>query len=341
MKKTIILSLFVISILFISVQTSAIQRFTVKGQVFDAQTCEPIAEAKIILHHIENGITDELITKEDGNFIKHFTIYGNITVHVEKVGYTPFDGRVLARLGDNDMVIALLKENKPITTVCPKIENSPLGQYLKSLITEIPEIPEEKGLSEKYESAKASIMIQDYDSAIKALLEEEKIAPNNFAVYFYLGLCYYELQKYDDAIARWTKAYEMSPSKIIILRNLCKAWEKKGNRAKAAEYIQKYAEEFSKLDTAKPEEKKQAFFDSGIYWYNAGVPEKYFESFKKVVEFDPANGDALYYIGMYYFANQKNKECVEAMDKAIASLTISEDNKQTAIAIRDAAKSAM
>jgi cytochrome c-type biogenesis protein CcmH/NrfG len=59
------------------------------------------------------------------------------------------------------------------------------------------------------------------------------------------------------------------------------------------------------------------------------------------VELDPTNGDAWFYIGMYYFASQKNKECVEAMEKALASTTISEDNKQTAVAIRDAAKSVM
>lgn len=341
MKKTCILSLIVISLLVVSLSSSAIQRFTVKGKIIDAQTCERIPDVKIIMHHIENGITDELFTKEDGEYIKHFTLIGNVTVHAEKSGYMPYDGRVYARLGDNELLIAMLRENKPITAVCSEIENSPLGRYLKSMITEIPEIPEEKGLGERYESAKASIAIQDYDSAIKTLLEEEKAVPNNFAISFYLGLCYYETQKYDEAIARWSKAYETSPSKIIILKNLCKAWEKKGDRAKAADYIQKYADEFSKLDTAKPAEKKQAYFDAGVYWYNASVPEKYFEAFKKVVEFDPTNGDAWYYIGMYYFSVQKNKECVDAMEKAIASPIITEDNKQTAIAIRDAAKSVM
>jgi len=341
MNKTRMLYTLVAFLLLVSTSGFSIQRFTVVGDVIDAQTCEAIPEVKIIMHHIENGITDELFSKDNGSFIKHFTIIGNITVHAEKAGYMPYDGRVFARLGDNEIIIALMKENKPITQVCQKIESSPLGQYLKTLITEIPEIPEEKGLGEKYESAKGSIAIQDYASAIVSLLEEEKTNPSNFAVNFYLGLCYFENAQNDEAIARWTKANEISPSRVIVLKNLAKAWEKKGERVKAAEYIQKYADEIAKLETTKPDDRKAAYSTAGIYWYNASVQEKYYAAFSKVVELDPTNGDAWFYIGMYYFAEQKNKECVEAMEKALASTTISEDNKQTAIAIRDAAKSVM
>jgi tetratricopeptide (TPR) repeat protein len=341
MKNSRILCALIGIMLFVSVGGFSIQRFTVVGDVIDPQTCEGIPEVKIIMHHIENGISVELFSEENGYFIKHFTIIGNITIHAEKAGYIPYDGRIYARLGDNRMIIPLMKENKPITQVCQKIENSPFGQYLKSLITEIPEIPEEKGLGEKYDSAKGSIAIQDYASAIISLLEEEKINPNNFAVNFYLGLCYFESDKIDEAIARWTKANEIAPSRVIVLKNLAKAWEKKGDRVKAAEYMQKYADEIVKIETTKPEDKKAAYHNAGIYWYNANMADKYYAAFSKVVELDPTNGDAWFYIGMYYFAAQKNKECVEAMEKALASTTISEDNKQTAIAIRDAAKSVM
>jgi len=341
MNKTRILCALIAIMLFVSAGGFSIQRFTVVGDVIDPQSCEGISEVKIIMHHIENGITVELFSQDNGYFIKHFTIIGNITVHAEKAGYMPYDGRVYARLGNNEMIIPLMKENKPITTVCQKIESSPLGQYLKTLITEIPEIPEEKGLGEKYESAKGSIAIQDYASAIISLLEEEKTNPGNFAINFYLGLCYFESANIDEAIARWTKATEISPSRVTVLKNLGKAWEKKGDRVKAAEYMQKYADEIAKLETTKPEEKKAAYSAAGIYWYNASVQEKYYAAFSKVVELDPTNGDAWFYIGMYYFAIQKNKECVEAMDKALASTTISEDNKQTAILMRDEVKKVM
>jgi len=341
MNKTRMLYALVAIMLFVSAGGFSIQRFTVMGDVIDPQTCVGISEVKIIMHHIENGITVELFSQDNGYFIKHFTIIGNITIHAEKAGYMPYDGRVYARLGNNEMIIPLMKENKPITTVCQRIENTPYGQYLKSLISEIPEIPEEKGLGEKYESAKGSIAIQDYASAIVSLLEEEKTSPGNFAINFFLGLCYFESDKIDEAIARWTKANEISPSRVTVLKNLGKAWEKKGDRVKAAEFVQKYADEIAKLETTKPDEKKAAYSTAGIYWYNASVQEKYYAAFSKVVELDPTNGDAWFYIGMYYFAAQKNKECVEAMEKALSSTTISEDNKQTAIAIRDAAKSVM
>jgi hypothetical protein len=341
MKNTRILSAFFVILLLIAASSFSIQRFSVIGEVIDAQTCEAIPDVKIIMHHIENGITDELFTKENGEFVKHFTIIGNVTIHAEKEGYTPFDGRIYARQGSNEMTIALLKANRPITQVCQKIENSTYGQYLKTMITEIPEIPEEKGLGEKYESAKASLAIQDYATAITSLLDEEKTNPDNFAINFFLGLCYFESAKMDEAIARWTKAIEISPTRILVLKNLGKAWEKKGDRTKAAEYMQKYADELTKLETTKPDEKIAAYSNAGIYWYNASVQDKYYAAFRKVVELDPANGDAWFYIGMYYFATQKNKECVEAMEKALASTTISEDNKQTAIGIRDAAKSVM
>lgn len=342
MKKTHILYALSAILFLYSINNFAIQRFSVMGEVIDAQTCEGIPEVKISLHHIENGISDEVFTNDSGKFIKHFTIIGTVTIHAEKAGYTSWDGQVYARLGNNEVVIALLKENVPITMVCNRIAATPFGQYLKSAMAEeAPEIPEEKGLGKNYESAKGSMAIHDYASAITSLLEEEKTAPNNFAINFYLGLCYFENGSFDEAVTRWTKAYELAPSRILVLKNLSKAWEKKGDRVKAAEYMQQYADEFAKLDTSKPEQIKEAYASAGIYWYNANAADKYFAAFTKVTELDPTNGDAWFYIGMYYFAQQKNKECVQAMEKAIASSTISEENKQTAIAIKDAAKSVM
>jgi hypothetical protein len=342
MKNVHFLYALIVILFLFSVSSFAIQRFSIMGEVINAQTCEGIPDVKIALHHIENGISDEVFTNESGRFVKHFTIIGNVTIHAEKAGYTSWDGQVFARLGNNEIIITLLKDNVPITQVCQRIEATPFGQYLKSAIAEeAPEIPEEKGLGKNYESAKGSIAIRDFDSAITSLLEEEKTNPGNFAINFYLGLCYFENSKYDDAITRWTKALEISPDKILVLKNLGKAWEKKGDRTKAAEYMQKYADEFEKLETSKPKEIQEAFSTAGIYWYNASVQDKYYAAFSKVVELDPTNGDAWFYIGMYYFATQKNKECVEAMEKALASTTISEDNKQTAIAIRDAAKGVM
>jgi tetratricopeptide (TPR) repeat protein len=241
-------------------------------------------------------------------------------------------------MGDNNIgYVALLQSNKPVTQVCEKIVNSQLGKYLKTMITEIPEIPEEKGLSEKFQSAKTMMSIQDYESAIPVIVDEDKTNPNNFAVNFYLGLCYFQINKFDEAIQRWTKAVEISPKKYVVYRNLSKAYEKNGDRMMAAQMMQQYADLISVDPDMKQADVKTGFYDAGIYWWNVSVTEKYYAAFKKVLELDPANGDSWYYMGMYYFASQKNKECFDAMEKALLN-NVSEENKATAIAIRDAVK---
>jgi lipopolysaccharide biosynthesis regulator YciM len=319
----------------------ATQRFTVKGKIINAQTCEPLEGVTVTLHHIENGITDVVTTGSSGKFTKHFTIIGTIKYKCEKPGYMPFDSQVFARIGDNDVgLIPLLREGEPITQVCEEIADTAVGKYLKSLVAEVPEIPEEKGLGAKYEEAKTAIEIQDYDSAIKLLNEELKTHPDNFAINFYLGLCYYQKSEYEKSLEYWIKSSKITSERHVVFRNIAKAYEKSGDRHKAAEYMQTYADKLYEDKEVEIAKKEEAYFETGKYWFNANENDKYFQAFKKVLEINDKNGDAWYFVGMYHFATGKNKECIEAMDKALAN-NISDENKQTAIALKEAAKTAL
>jgi|GEM_PF-4227920 len=339
--KKIVVSLCFMILISTLICVGSTQRFTVKGKVINAQTCEPLEGVTVTLHHIENGITDVIETGPSGKFTKHFTIIGTIKFKCEKPGYLPAENQVFARLGDNDVgFIPMIRQGEPVTQVCEEIEDTPMGKYLKSLIAEVPEIPEEKGLGEKYDEAKTAVEIQDYDNAIKLLKEVGKNHPDNFAVNFYLGLCYYQKEEYENALKYWIEASRETKERNVIFRNIAKAYEKSGDRYKAAEYMQIYAERISEDEDKKPEDVEEAYFETGKYWFNANENEKYYKAFKKVLEINPNNGDAWYFVGMYHFASGNNKECIEAMDKALEN-GVSEQNKQTAIGLKEAAKSAL
>jgi tetratricopeptide (TPR) repeat protein len=335
--KAIILALLLI---LITVNTAhAIQRFTIKGKVIDGQTCAPIEGLAIRVTLIDNGLSFDIESDSDGDFKKTFTLMGTVEFQVLDPGYMEYKTNFLIRIGNNDVgKIALLKKNEPVTQVCKEVENTPFGIQLKKMLVEIPEIPEEKGLSENYQKAKVAMGINDYTSAMPLLIEEEKIAPNNFAVKFFLGLCYFNTEDYDKAITKWDEARNIDPAKYMVDGNLAKAWEKKGDKLKAAEFMQKYADGMLTDEKKEDSEKGDSYFTAGEYWYNANDLDKYFAAFSKVIELQPTNGNAYYYVGMYYFSKQMNKEAVEALNKALAN-NVSEDLKPTVLALIDALKS--
>ncbi len=338
-RKVLISSL--VALLILSSAVLGIQRFTIRGKIINAQTCEGLEGIKIKLTQVDNGIVSETETGSSGTFKKTFTLYGTVKIDIEDPGYSSFSTQILNRLGDTDLgLIPLVSTNEPLTAVCEDIADTPIGREIKKSIVEVPVIPEEQGLSQNYQDAKTALEIKDYDSALPLLLEEFKTNADNYAVNFYLGLVYFNQDKFDDAIKHWNKCQETNAERYLVLANLAKAWEKKGDNLKAAEYYQKYAEELEKDPERKVELKADAYFEAGNYWYNAGANEKYFKMFTKVTELTPGNGDAWYFIGMYYFATQKNKEALESFEKALEN-NISETNKQTAVAFMEAIKSSM
>jgi tetratricopeptide (TPR) repeat protein len=66
------------------------------------------------------------------------------------------------------------------------------------------------------------------------------IKPQDFAAWFYIGLCYSQEKNYKKAIEIYEeKAMPLQPKNTDLLTNLAYAYRENGNNKKALEYLQK------------------------------------------------------------------------------------------------------
>ena len=76
---------------------------------------------------------------------------------------------------------------------------------------------------------------KEFGKALKIFLKLEKKNTKNINIFFYLGLIYYELNKYDKSITYYNKCLEINPKSVSTLHNLAIVNQTIGNFDKAKE----------------------------------------------------------------------------------------------------------
>jgi len=106
-----------------------------------------------------------------------------------------------------------------IGTVTPKLyaqeAPSPLVEVAKDDLGEVSD-----AFQEHFFEALKQKAIENYEKAINALRECEKLQPNNAVVFFELGKNYKSLKNYESAIANFQKANSLAPNREWIIADL-------------------------------------------------------------------------------------------------------------------------
>ncbi|MBI4853045.1 MAG: tetratricopeptide repeat protein [Acidobacteria bacterium] len=106
--------------------------------------------------------------------------------------------------------------------------------------------------------------------------EAIKLKPNNVEAYFNLGVAYYRLDNFDDAIEAFSQVIRIQPNYFDAYNNRAYAYRKKGNLDQALG-------DFTEAIKINPEF-SEAILNRGLIYKGKGDKEKAIEDFKAVVK---------------------------------------------------------
>jgi tetratricopeptide (TPR) repeat protein len=211
------------------------------------------------------------------------------------------------------------------------------------------EAPEQTGLDSKevlgtFNDGLAAYNQRDYSTAIGLFQEVIQEIPDNPSAHQYLGLSFYHLQQFPEAMGALADARNLRPDSFELLDHYVTAAKKAGDlesgSAALKEYIQRNPNdrearlELSRIarDLGRPEEAlEQATFLSssdeaspefkyeyGVSLKAAGKLDEAIEALKSSVELDPSSAVAQHALGVTALQSGKAKEAVGPLEQAVA-----------------------
>ncbi len=141
------------------------------------------------------------------------------------------------------------------------------------------------------------------DEALAKFQEAVKAKPELSAGYMAMAKLYMARNEYQKAIDNAEKALSIVMEDDQMFSILAVAYEKVGNKAKAAEYKEKAPKSASQL------------YNDAVTHLNAGRDTEAEPLLKKSIELDPAFGDAYYQLGMVYVRLGKNADAKATLQK--------------------------
>jgi len=260
---------------------------TVSGTV-KSKDGKPVAGAKVILVFSEDKTTFELITDENGNWRKMNLKPGAWTIGFLADGYEPENLRV---------ELSALKNNPPIEVKLNPIPESPLmrGDAL-------------------YAEKRYAEALEEYR---RVLTENQNLTQ----LYDKIGLCYYRLNDYDNAIVYFKKMLEREPQSQDTLINLSAIYFERGVLDEGMKY-------FTQLDEETLTD-PSLFYNIGVLLFKSNQIEMAAEYLSKSLAIDPNYVDALYQLGL---ANLNRGDMEKAKENFAKVIELAPESEKAALA---------
>ena len=151
----------------------------------------------------------------------------------------------------------------------------------------------------------------DYTSALKHLLEAEKLYANDHILQNYLGQVYFLKNSYELSIKHFKRAFELKPDYSVARNNLGAVYLTLEEWDKA---IEVFNELTGNLLYATPQYPQ---FNLGRAYYGKKQYRLAEEHFKRALKMEPEYSQALLWLGRTYLATGRNGEAVAALSGAV------------------------
>jgi type IV pilus assembly protein PilF len=154
----------------------------------------------------------------------------------------------------------------------------------------------------------------DSSSALRELLEAEKLNPKDPSIHFALGMTYNAKGRYTEGLEQYQKVLELDPKFT------------EAHNAMGATYLElgKWDEAIREFEITLQDLLYLTPFyvlnNIGWAYYKKGDPQKAIENFKKAIAMKPDFGLAHYNMGLVYKDNNQREEAIASFRSAIAQV---------------------
>ncbi len=149
----------------------------------------------------------------------------------------------------------------------------------------------------------------EYSEAISKLTEYLNKRPSD-EVYNYLGLSYFKLKKFEEALNMFNESIKLNPNNLEAYNNRGYLYYKSGDNDNA---ISDYS-----FVIRKETNSGMSFFYRGLAFLKSGRPEESIEDLTTAISFKNDNPNIYYNRGLAYFEVKKYKEAIEDFSHAIS-----------------------
>ena len=151
----------------------------------------------------------------------------------------------------------------------------------------------------------------DYTSALRELLEAEKLDPENAFTQHDLGLCYREKGRMTDALAHLNKAVKLKPSYTPARNSLGRVYLEMGQLDKAISIFKEITKDALYATPHFP------LANLGLAYYKKGDYPKALEYYHRALKLEPNFVFALHGLGTTYLAMNNGRLALSYLEKAL------------------------
>lgn len=155
-----------------------------------------------------------------------------------------------------------------------------------------------------------------YDEAIAKFTEASDVTPGCFDCYYNIGFAHSQKKEFDQAEAAFLKAIELRPNYVDAYNGLATVYNAQKKFDKASEASQKAAELAASAGPGTSGAGAvEAEYNQGVILWNAGKIVEAAEHFQKAILLKPDHADAHYQLGMAYVNQNKLADAVPMFEK--------------------------
>jgi tetratricopeptide (TPR) repeat protein len=259
------------------------QRGSLRGKLV-GEDGQPV-EGVVCSVALDGGRTYTSKTKKDGTFVRGGLRPGIYTITCEKEGYRPL----------------------PLQTQVSGFDQADLGEHVFYRLQpgELSAAEAERA-NELLKQFNLSADSGDNEATLKALLELDKMMPDNAEVNFNIAGTYEKMGDDDKALEHYKKAAELKPEFFDAWLSVADIYGKRKEWADAEANMKKALD--LKADPV-------VAFNYSVYAQNAGDTAAAKEGYEKVVELDPNQALAYYQLGLIAVNEGENATAIAHFEK--------------------------
>lgn len=259
------------------------QRGSLRGKLV-GENGQPV-QGVVCTIGVEGGRTYESETKKDGSFVRGGLRPGLYTINCEKEGYRPL----------------------ALQTQVSGFDQADLGEHVFYELApgELSAADAERA-NELLQQFNLSADSGDNEATLEALLELDKMMPDNPEVNFNIAGTYEKMGDLDKALAHYKKAAELKPEFFDAWLSIADIYGKRQEWAEA-EANMKHA--FDLKDDPV------VAFNYSVYAQNAGDAEAAKAGYEKVLQLDPTQALAYYQLGLIAVNEGNNDKAISLFEK--------------------------
>ena len=284
----IVLSLCVVFVLPCSAQY---REYYIYGKVVDGKG-NPLDKVKISLRDLTVNRGFSAMTNKEGKFKFAGLPHGIYRVTMEKEGFQPRADEWKFQESQKRM------KKVDVNTIILVSESK------------VKEMEAAKEMGDHLTGATEKIREQDFDGALALLEKIHKEKPGDANAIYLMGVCYFGKKMVPEAIERFVKVTELTPSFPGAYYQLGNCYMQKGDKDRALENYRKGLE-------LKPGD-FLALYNGGLILYEKGETDGALDYFGKALEIKPDSPEMLEFSGLCYLQKENYAKAREFLEKAKA-----------------------